>query len=99
MFYVTLPSITLYSMHSSVCDMRVARLPEGRRHLQSEFQTVRTMRGRAVLLRRMPNSSLEERPQEGVQAHGTERMKNLQHLSLVHEEGAHLTKEKHLNKK
>ena len=57
------------------------------------------MRGRAVLLRRMPNSSLEERPQEGVQAHGTERMKNLQHLSVVHEEGPHLTKEKHLNKK
>ena len=97
MFYVTLPSITLYSMHSSVGDMRVARLPEARRLQQPEFQTMCTMRGRAILLRRMPNSSLEERPQEGVQAHGTERMKNLQHLSLVHEEGLHLTKEKHLN--
>ena len=97
MFYVTLPSIMLYSMHSLVCGMRMARLPEVRRREQPEFQTMRTMRGRAVLLRQMPNSSLEERPQEGVQAHGTERVKNLQHLSLVHEEGPHLTKEKHLN--
>ena len=71
-------------MCSSGCDMRMARMPEARQQAQPEFQTVRTMRGRAVLLRRMPNSSLEERPQEGVQAHGTERMKNLQHLSLGH---------------
>ena len=55
--------------------MRVARLPEARRLQQPEFQTVRTMRGRAVLLRQMPNSSLEEWPQEGVQAHDNERMK------------------------
>ena len=75
MFYVTLPSITLYSMHSYICGMRVARLPEARRLEEPEFQTVRTMRGRAVLLRQMPNSSLEEWTQESVQAHGNERMK------------------------